>query len=107
MQWLDISVSQSDGVMMRRLDGRFLDLAMKQLDFDFNSLGKYSGRELAAALRVIRDFANNPDDRTHVILRPTDGQSIIIGADEAAELLPRLRQAAAQVRGRRRWFRAL
>ena len=47
---------------------------------------------------MIRAMARGQRNHDHAILRPTSGQSVIIGADEAAELLPNLTRAVERAR---------
>ncbi|NLA28570.1 MAG: hypothetical protein GX875_02790 [Propionibacterium sp.] len=98
MRWLDISVPRPGWVCMRRLDERFHEIAVKQFDYDFGSAGCYAGRELDAALQLVTDMAEGVRNHAHAILPASWGQSVIIGSDEAAELLPNLTRAIDQAR---------
>ena len=98
MQWLDVYVPEPGWVSMRRLDDRFWKLSVKRLDYDFDTAGEYTGRELDAALNMVAHLAHGRRNHDHAVLQSTSGQSVIIGADEAAELLPNLRRAIEQAR---------
>lgn len=98
MRWLDISVPRPGWVCMRRLDERFNGIAVKQVDYDFGTGGGYADRELDAALQLVTDMAEGVRNHDHAILPASWGQSVIIGADEAAELLPNLTRAIDQAR---------
>lgn len=71
---------------------------MKQLDYDFDTAGAYTGRELDAALRKVTDMAAGVHNHEHAILQASWGQSVIIGAGEATELLPELTHAITRAR---------
>ena len=98
MRWLEIYVPEPGWVCMRRSDGRFGEISVKLIDYDFDTAGEYTGRELDAALDMVRAMAQGQRNHDHAILLPTSGQSVIIGADEAAELLPNLTRAVERAR---------
>lgn len=57
MRWLEIYVPEPGWVCMRRSDGRFGKISVKLIDYDFDTAGEYTGRELDAALDMIRAMA--------------------------------------------------
>ena len=93
MDWLEITVPAPGSVAMRRLDSRFHELATRLIDYDFDVAGIYGGSQLDAALQLVAEIAEGTRNPHHAVLPATAGQSVIIAADEAAELLPRLQQA--------------
>jgi len=93
VRWLEIYVPEPGWVCMRRTDGRFGEISVKLIDYAFDTAGAYTGRELDAALDMVRAMAQGQRNHDHAILRPTSGQSVIIGANEATELLPNLTRA--------------
>lgn len=97
-EWLQIHVPELGCglVLMRRLDGRFDDLASRQVDYDFNTSGEYEGTELSVVVDAVSELAANAGGQHDPeVLRASWGQSVIVAGDEAAELLPRLRWAVA------------
>lgn len=97
-EWLQIDVPELGGglVLMRRLDGRFDDLASRQVDYDFNTAGEYEGTELTSMVDAVTELtANAGGQHDPVVLKASWGQSVIVVGDEAAELLPQLRWAVA------------
>lgn len=93
MNWLEITVPGPGRVCMRRLDMRFHDLAEKLIFYDFDTAGEYQGSQLDDALQLVTSLADGTRNRHHAVLAATTGQSVIIGFDEAAELLPHLQRA--------------
>jgi len=93
MDWLEITVPAPGSVAMRWLDSRFHELATRLLDYDFDVAGTYGGSQLDTALQLVTEIAEGTRNQHHAVLPTTAGQSVIIAADEAADLLPQLRQA--------------
>lgn len=96
MEWLEFTYPGPGRLGMRRLDSRFHDLSKRLIDYDFNTAGEYYGQELNNLVPDVEDLAQRRRSGDHLVLQANWGQSVIIGADEAAELLPHLQQAVTR-----------
>lgn len=98
VDWLEISVPGPGRLSLRRSDRRFWELAATLIDYDFNTAGEYFGRDLDVIVREVSALASGKRDEPHIVLQASWGQSVIVAADEAAELLPYLKDGVARAK---------
>lgn len=98
MQWLEISVPGPGRLQLRRTDRRFWQLSTTLVDYDFNTAGEFTGGDLDSIVRDIAQLASGELSAEHIVLTASWGQSVIIAADEATELLPHLIDGVARAK---------
>ncbi|MGB3954752.1 MAG: hypothetical protein WBL05_05645 [Brooklawnia sp.] len=98
MEWLEISVPGPGRLLLRRTDRRFWQLSTTLVDYDFNTAGEFTGRDLDIIVRQVATLASGKEKAAHIVLQASWGQSVIMAADEATELLPPLIDGVARAK---------